>query len=260
MVAHVPNDIFQFSTVNALIQGLATHGPTPRQLPNYGTHGIGTFTSMDGELLFLHGRAWQFKADGGTQLADPDVELPFVQVTNFEAEFRKTIKGRKVTREQLLEVLLDGGADGKAGGRNSFVPFVVRGAFDRLDLRTVAPQRFPGQGLREVAKNAKQWSIEKKTKGEIFGIVSPEWSQGISVAGVHCHFVALDADGDGKGRVEGGHVVDFEAAEDEELEIEWAVTGRFHLGMPRGKEWEELDMGTVDHEGIQSAEGARHAC
>lgn len=246
MAARIPNDIYQFSTVGALMGGLATSGPKPSQLSGYGTHGIGTFAKMDGELLYINGKAWQFTSDGTTKQAPDDISLPFIQVTKYEPELNTIIPAR-FGKDDLLRIFSSAGAEG--GGKNSFIPFTVKGSFHNLYLRAAGPQQYDGQGLAEVAKNAKEWTLEEK-KGTIFGIISPEWSQGISVAGVHCHFIS---EPDESGEVQGGHVKDFKAAEG--AEVGWAVTGRFHLGLPRGEEWESLELGTVDNAGIAEAEG-----
>lgn len=249
MVSRIPNDIFQFSTVSALMAGLATSGPTASQLHGYGTHGIGTFSRMNGELLYLNNTAYQFTSDGQTRRAPPNEPLPFIQVTKFQPEYR-TLASSNLTRDNLLELFASGGPE--AGGKNSFIPFCVRGSFKAVHLRVAGPQLFEGQSLSEVAKNAKQWSLSD-VKGTIWGISSPEWAQGISVAGVHCHFVT-DADVAGGKDVRGGRVRDFEVG-GEGVEVSWGVTGRYHLGMPRGEEWENLELGSVESAGIQDAEG-----
>ncbi|GAB7355282.1 hypothetical protein MBLNU459_g5822t1 [Dothideomycetes sp. NU459] len=244
MVARVPNDIFQFSTVSALMAGLAQTGPQVSQLPGYGTHGIGTFANMDGELIFLDGRAFQFTSDGSCKPAPPSTPLPFVQVTTFEPEYRVEFPSR-LRKAHLLPVFGAGGPDG--GGRNSFIAFSVTGAFRSVDVRVAGPQTSPEQPLREVAADAKQWTLTG-VRGTMFGFMSPDWAQGISVAGPHMHFLSEEGEG---GELKGGHVRDFEA--EEGVQLRWAVTGRFHLGMPRGEKWEALELG-VDADGIKKAE------
>lgn len=249
MVSRIPNDIFQFSTVSALMGGLADSGPIVSQLQGYGTHGIGTFAKMDGELLYLNGEAWQFTSDGKTRRAPADLSLPFIQVTKFVPEFITSVSSN-LKREDLIDLFHAGGE--MAGGKNSFIPFQIKGSFKDVHLRVAGPQLYDGQPLGEVAKKAKQWSYSD-VKGTIWGISSPEWAQGISVGGVHCHFVT---DADENGEVKGGHVLDFEVQDG--VEVTWGVTGRYHLGMPRGKEWEDLELGTVDRAGIREAESSGH--
>ncbi|KAI4721970.1 alpha-acetolactate decarboxylase [Aureobasidium sp. EXF-10727] len=244
MVSKIPNDIFQFSTASALMQGLAHSGPSAGQLPGYGTHGIGTFSRMNGELLFLNGRPWQMLRSGKVLPADPSTPLPFVQVTNFQPEHEVAVSGLK--KADLVNVFEKNGPN--AGGKNSFVPFVVKGKFKSLQLRIAGPQEHDGQDLAEVAANARKWGVQD-VKGTMFGIASPEWMQGVSVAGVHCHFMTEVEQGKD---AEGGHVLDFETAD--EAVLQWAVTGRYHLGFPRDEEWENLDL-KADTAGLSKAEG-----
>lgn len=247
MASRTPNDVFQFSTVGALVGGLATSGPKCSELHSYGTHGIGTFKEMDGELLYINGKAWQFTSDGETKPAPQDLCMPFLQVTKFEPEYTTAVPAR-FGKDDLLKIFTLFGAEG--GGKNSFVTFSIKGRFETLHIRAAGPQLCHGQGLVEVAKNARHWTLEDK-KGTMFGIISPEWSQGISVAGVHGHFVS---DEDENGAVQGGHVMEFKAAEG--AQVSWAVCGSWNIGLPKGEEWEGLDMGTVDHAGINEAEGS----
>jgi len=247
MVSQIPNDIFQFSTVGALMGGLATSGPTASQLHAYGTHGIGTFENMDGELVYIDGKAWQFTSDGKACLADPNISLPFIQVTKFVPGYSSTVS--HLNTESLLDVLSSQGPE--AGGKNSFVTFSVKGVFKTLHARIGGPQLYHKQPLGEVAKKAKKWTAEGIT-ATMWGVVSPEWSQGISVAGVHVHFLS---EPDENGEVQGGHVVDFEI--DDQVEVSWAVAGTFHLGMAKGKEWEDLEL-VPDPVGIREAEGSGH--
>lgn len=244
-MAFHPNDIIQHSTVSALMAGFARAGPSAGQLSRYGTHGIGTFAAMDGEMVLVAGRAYQFTSDGAVRTAPNNLPLPFVQVTRFAPEYNLTVPRRWAKRE-LLDLFAYGGPD--AGGRNSFIAVAVAGRFKRVDVRVAGPQESPEQPLSEVAANAKQWSIDD-VDGTMFGFVSPKWAQGISVAGPHLHFVS---DAQSGGKLQGGHVRDFEA--EPGATLQWAVSGHHHLGLPRGKEWEALEMATVDTAGIQEAE------
>lgn len=226
--------------------GLATTGPQAAQLDSYGTHGLGTFAKMDGELLFIDGEAYQFTSDGRARRALPSTPLPFVQVTRFVPDYT-TVVSEKLTKDDLMEVFKSGGPE--AGGDNSFIVFCIKGEFKKMHLRIAGPQEYEGQKLSEVAANARQWTMNS-IKGVMFGIYSPPWSQGMSVGGTHCHFLS---EKDEEGVLKGGHVRDFEV--ENGVEISWAVTGRYHLGMPKGEAWNKLDLGTIDATGIKQAEG-----
>ena len=47
--------IYQYSTINALLEGVFDGDITLGSLKNYGDFGIGTFNTLDGEMIFLDG-------------------------------------------------------------------------------------------------------------------------------------------------------------------------------------------------------------
>ncbi|POS78970.1 acetolactate decarboxylase [Diaporthe helianthi] len=53
-----PNELFQYSTANALMDGVATKGLLISSILQHGDHGIGTFRHMVGELTIVDGVAW----------------------------------------------------------------------------------------------------------------------------------------------------------------------------------------------------------
>lgn len=290
MVSRIPNDIFQFSTVSALMAGLCTSGPLAHQLTGYGTHGLGTCSQLNGEVLFLDSVAYHMTTspsknssqsmtqagsssdqealnDAAREL-DPiikraarDAMLPFVQVTLFRPEFRLPLplpRSNPLSKTSLLRTLsappspsgpLPPDLQGATGGPNSYLPFLIRGTFSDLTLRIGGPMKDDSESLAQVTARAPQWRI-KGARGTIFGFLSPRWSNGISVAGFHGHFI----EDEGQGVRRGGHVLDFVVAEDGEGKVEWGVSGHHHLGLPRGEEWEGLEL-AVDAEGIAKAEG-----
>ena len=56
--------IYQYSTINALLEGEFDGDVTLSSLKNYGDFGIGTFNSLDGEMIFLDGVFYSAKSDG----------------------------------------------------------------------------------------------------------------------------------------------------------------------------------------------------
>jgi acetolactate decarboxylase len=221
MAAKTPNDIYQFSLLNAYHSGLTLSGPPVRALQGYGTDGIGYLPRNSGELLFLDSTAYSIAPNDSdrdechVEHAKGDIQLPFVMVTKYVPEFSLEVNG-EVDIDSLMDVL---GCEGPiAGGKNSFMPFRVRGTFSRVEFYVV------GHELVDV-------------KGTVFGFVSPKWAKHISVTGVHCYFLS---ERDGEGKLRGGKVKQFKTSGG--VELTWSLTGRFHLGLPSGEEWEDLDL------------------
>jgi acetolactate decarboxylase len=76
-------------------------------------------------------------------------------------------------------------------------------------------------------------------QGVVFGFLVPEWLEGVCGPRMHCHVVFGDQTGASKAMDGyGGRVLEFTT----QGEVELAKTGRFHLGFPRGDEWESANL------------------
>jgi alpha-acetolactate decarboxylase len=242
MAAKIPNDIFQYSTTGALQAGYSSHGPVVKHLQGYGTHGLGVFSKsdgagLDGELLYVDSHAYRITSDqdqdSHVQNASLDAGLAFVMVTKFVPEYQITVNGQ-LEEDALLDVFSSQGPD--AGGQNSFIPFRVRGEFARVKIKIISSVR-QRSSIHDRATESPGSNDLENIKGTIFGFVGPKSFAGVSVTGVHCCFLS-DATEDGEHY--GGSVMAFQAKG--EVELSWAVTGRFHVGFPRGETWEDLDI------------------
>ncbi|MDV3301034.1 acetolactate decarboxylase [Mycobacterium avium] len=56
-------EIFQTSTMGALLDGVYEGNVTVRELLRHGDFGLGTFNRLDGEMLVLDGVCYQLRAD-----------------------------------------------------------------------------------------------------------------------------------------------------------------------------------------------------
>lgn len=146
--------------------------------------------------------------------------------------------------ESLMDVI---GCQGSiAGGKNSFMPFRLRGTFSKITLDTVGPKNPSGRtssssGSPPAVSGTPEREVVHElvhVEGTVFGFYGPKWAEGISVTGFHCSFLSGR---DEVGKLRGGRVKDFKASG--AVELAWALTGRFHLGLPSGEEWEDLELG-----------------
>lgn len=79
-------EIFQTSTMGALLDGAYEGNVTVRELLRHGDFGLGTFNRLDGEMLVLDGVCYQLRGDGSAALADLDELTPFAAVTWFHPD------------------------------------------------------------------------------------------------------------------------------------------------------------------------------
>jgi len=210
------------------------------KLLTHGTFGMGTFESMDGEMLILDSTAYQFHADGSILVCTPEQLVPFAIITPFVPQLTKSIALRD--KKALLEEIESTFPEAK----NAFVLFKVEGLFKRVKIRAVHRQAYSGQKLAELAEGQAVSSFED-VRGTVVGVRSPGWSVGISVVGVHAHFVDEE-------RKIGGHILEIEAADGTEVKFEGSVSGNFRLELPQSKEFGEKEL-DLDAMGIEKAEG-----
>lgn len=77
------NHIYQFSLLNALMDGVCETGISVSKLASKGNQGLGTFARMNGELMFLDGKVYQLQAEGNVREAGESDQIPFAVSTNF---------------------------------------------------------------------------------------------------------------------------------------------------------------------------------
>lgn len=234
------NEIFQYSVIPALMSGLssATSSISISELLSHGTFGIGTFENMDGEMVVLDGIAYQLKADGSVKPVGDETKVPFAMVTRFKANSSDTssFASKKEVEESISKAL--------PNARNLFALVMLKGSFKRMKVRAIHAQAYPGQLLSELSQEQSVHEYEN-VKGTIVGLRSPAWSSGVSVVGLHVHFIDDD-------RKIGGHIL--EMATDGEVEIGFAACTKVNIQLPEGEEFGSRDL-DLDQEGVRKAEG-----
>lgn len=234
------NEIYQFSVISALMSGLASSASSIpiSDLLKQGDFGVGTFEKMDGEMVVVDSEAYQFRADGTTSKVRPDQLAPFAMVTRFEPQLTKSIQApTKADLQDLIDRTLP-------DAKNAFVLFKLKGVFKNVKIRAVHAQSYPGELLSTLTEHQMIKEFHS-AKGTIVGLRSPAWSVGVSVVGVHAHFIDEQ-------RKFGGHIL--ELSTEEEVILELAVANKFHLQLPESSEFGGRQL-ELDEAGIKKAEG-----
>lgn len=231
------NHIYQYSLLNALMDGVCETGITAAKLLSKGNQGLGTFARMNGELLFLDDKIYQLQAEGTVREADDQDRIPFAVSTKFVPQ--------QTTRVPLhdkadIDHALDGFND---HAKNLFMTYRVRGRFGYLKCRTVRGQEYKGQPLSELGKKQSVETYED-VEGIIIGFRTPKNWQGFGVAGEHLHFIKED-------RSAGGHVLEVKA---DEVEMQMAVASNVHVELPTSDDFNAATLVT-DDEGVKTVEG-----
>lgn len=220
----------QVSTIDALMTGIYDGETTLGALKKKGDFGLGTFNSLDGEMVLLDGEFYRINGQGAVERPDMTTKTPFAAVTFFEAD---------------RTILLDGGVDFSRFASetdralptpNMFYAIKITGSFRSVRTRSVPAQGKPYKPLKEVVKRQPLFTLTN-VKGTIVGFRCPPYVKGVNVPGYHLHFIAAD-------RSAGGHVLDF-TAEKATLEID--DTTEFTLIIPSDQGFYRADL-TPDRE------------
>lgn len=235
------NELFQYSVVSALMDGVASNGLPVSTLLKNGDLGLGTFRSMSGEMIVFDGLVYQMKHDGTVRRVDPDEEVtPFAMVTHFAPT--RTLDAALSSKDAVVELLGQLFPD----ANNLYVAVRLDGVFQSVTVRTAEGQRFPGESLRAVGSRQVTHTFDGGVRGTLVGFRSPAFLQGVSVAGIHLHFIE-------EGRTRGGHVLDLET--EGEVRLGAAVLSRVVLELPTGDDQFNLAKLQTDAAGIHAIEG-----
>lgn len=239
---HRGSEVYQTSTMSALLDGVYDGDVTTRDLLQHGDFGLGTFNRLDGEMLVLDGVCYQLRGDGSACVAEPDLRTPFAVVTWFDAD-REFDVSAPVDRAELKARI-----DESLPSTNLIVAVRVTGDFSEIHTRTVTAQQQPYPPFSEATEDQREVRFSDVT-GTLAGFRMPDYEQGISVAGYHSHFI--DAD-----RSHGGHALDYRLARGR---VQISVRSDLHLSLPNTPEFlaAELDRADLDGEIRRTEAGER---
>ncbi|KAK1995098.1 alpha-acetolactate decarboxylase [Colletotrichum falcatum] len=238
------NEIFQYSIISALMDGVASEGLPVSELASHGDHGLGTFRYMTGEMVMLDGELYQMKSDKTVAPVDTrpgsGAVAPFAMVTRFRptVAFAAAFDDKKALFAHLSRRFPD--------SRNFFLAIRVEGVFRGVTVRTASGQSRPGEGLVEVGRNQVSHTFDGPVRGSVVGFRSPDYTMGISVAGDHLHFITED-------RTQGGHVLSLATHGD--VDISAAQISKWHVELPTNDPDFTKAKLEGDKEGIAAVEG-----
>jgi acetolactate decarboxylase len=187
--------LYQVSTIDALLAGLYEPMAKIGEVLSHGDFGLGTFASLDGELILLDGLVYQAAADGQVNLMPPDTGTPFMAATYFDADrILDPPAGQSYT---ALKTWLES----QLPSRNIVYAVRLDGHFDRVSFRSVPRQHTPYPPLADVSSHQTVFE-QQDIRGTLIGFWCPAFTQGVNVPGFHLHFLSAD-------RRHAGHVLDF---------------------------------------------------
>jgi acetolactate decarboxylase len=238
LLAH-QREVYQFSTISALLEGVYDGDATIADILRHGDFGLGTFNHLDGEMVILDGICYRLRADGTASLAASTDRTPFAAVTRFHTDFEIAIQSPTAGSE------VTGAIDRQIKSANLIYAIRITGRFSELHTRTVTEQEPPYPPLTQATEGQAETRFTA-VSGVLVGFRTPEFEQGISVAGYHLHFLNSDRTG-------GGHVLDF-TLEDGQVAVSGA--SQLHLSLPTSGAFLDAQLSGPDlSERISKAEG-----
>jgi acetolactate decarboxylase len=193
--AHPDHELFQTSTVQALLAGAFDGDVTLGEVLEHGDLGLGTLDGLDGELIVLDGRAWKANLDGTLIRPDLTSTTPYAVVVPFSPDQPIALRGpfqdSKLERHLRHRV--------KAAGRPTAIR--IDGRFEAVKVRSVPKQEPPYPPLAEVIAQQRVSELAE-VSGTMVGFCFPDPLDGIEMVGWHLHFVTDD-------RTRGGHVLSY---------------------------------------------------
>jgi acetolactate decarboxylase len=235
--APAAHEIFQTSTINAVLESVYDGDTTFAELARHGDFGLGTFNALDGEMTALDGAFFQARADGRLYPVAPDMRTPFAVVIPFEPTIRVAVD--EPTDFPALLAALDKAVPSK----NLFYAVRVDGYFRHVRVRAVPRQEKPYPPLVDVTAHQPEFE-HRDLDGSLVGFRFPDYTAGINVPGYHVHFVSAD-------RSVGGHVLAFTMTRGR-MAID--VTSQFHMDLPEETAFLEADLAKDSAADIEKAE------
>jgi acetolactate decarboxylase len=212
---HPDHELFQTSTVQALLAGAFDGDVTLGELLEHGDMGLGTLNGLDGELIVVDGQAFKAKLDGTLSRPDSSRRTPYAVVVPFAPGDGLTLRGpfSDTDLEQWLAQHIT------VVGRPTAVR--IQGRFDAVRVRSVPKQKRPYPSLADAIAQQRVTDLVD-VSGTMVGFCFPDALDGIEMVGSHLHFATDD-------RSLGGHVLHYRLRE---AIAHLDVGSRLHVELP----------------------------
>ncbi|MDZ4821540.1 MAG: acetolactate decarboxylase [Planctomycetota bacterium] len=180
-----PTIVFQFNTIQALLDGQYDADFTCGELRQRGNFGIGTFNALNGEMLVLNGQVWRVPGSGIPERVADHERTPFATVMNFRANHTHELRGIQ-SIEQFRKKI-----DELLPNRQDMFALSLRGDFAYVKTRSVPKQTAPYRRLVDIVPT--QPTFERhNVRGMLIGFWFPASLEGVNVSGLHLHFLSDD--------------------------------------------------------------------
>ncbi|SDG69390.1 acetolactate decarboxylase [Microbacterium pygmaeum] len=233
--------MIQFAVLDALLAGAYDSGMSVATVRTLGDFGVGCCDSLGGEVVILDGDVFECTVDDPpARMTDAEI-LPFVDVCTFPAGASEPIAGLGLG--ELTDLL-----EQRLVSRNLFHAVRIDGVLGSVRVRVTPRQQHPFRPLAEVTAGQIETTLTG-VRGTLVGFWAPAIYQGITVAGLHIHFLADD-------RSVGGHVLDVQV---DQAALQLSAYARFDLRLPTDPHFLGTELTHNEDHRIVAVEGGVHA-
>ena len=239
MAERVQHTLYQVSTATALVEGIYQGAVQIAALREHGDLGLGTFESLDGEMVVVDGHFFQVRSDGSVREVQDNVLIPFAAVTAFSPD-------QSITLENCPDLsYLTSQFDALRQSDNFFYALRVDGTFDFIHARAM---RRTKEGVPLVQAAAVQPEFEfRNISGTLVGFWTPEYAKSLNVPGYHLHFISAD-------RTRGGHLLQCRG---KNLRLQIQREGDYHIVLPETEDFLKANLRRDPTAALAKAEGEK---
>ncbi|MBQ7578370.1 MAG: acetolactate decarboxylase [Synergistaceae bacterium] len=232
--------LFQAALLQSLMSGVYDGFITVKDVKNYGDTGIGTFQSVNGELIMLDGQVYQALWDGSVKIADDSETIPFCNVTFFDSDItRENVSAKSISeiKSKLDEIV-------NSHGKNQFYMAKITGLMNSILVRSELAQEKPYKPLDEALKTDQREFTYKNLEGVVVALYCPAYMNGLNSPGWHLHFVSHD-------KTKGGHVLELDF---NSCKVELDIMSSFQMILPDNAGFNDKDLAIEMSERIKQVE------
>lgn len=224
----IDEDVFyHYSIWEAFVNKIYDGNLTAGELKQKGTIGLGSYNSLDGELIMLDGILYEALGNGTVIVVNDSTKIAYANTAFYEED--KSLKLENLTNYDVLRKQINE----QISSKNFFYSFKIHGTFETLKLGGVPKQEKPyTQGLDVLIPNRPIFD-RKNSTGTMVGFYCPDFIGKINVAGYHFHFISDD-------KKSAGHVMEFSNASN--LEGGFKRIAKYQFDLPETSEYENVNL------------------
>lgn len=235
-------NLWQASTLGALMLGRYEATTTVGAALEHGDVGLGTFEGVGGELIVLNGIAYNATVEGKVDLLRSSTPVSFCTVAPFD-HYAPVFLSGGLTDLDALKAALDSRRE-VSHAANSLHAVMATGTFSHVRIRSIAKQHKPYPPLDEATLSQRVFDLDN-VNGTIVGVRFPSYLAQVNMPGWHLHLITED-------RRRGGHLLGLEGGS---LACQITRFDDFELSLPHDKSFARLDLSRDLSERTRSVEG-----